>query len=58
MLKIDQNQPTKWGEFVRQKNPQKRVWSAIVPGYLVLFIFVCVSSEMGSDREIKPKWFQ
>ena len=40
-----------------QKNP-KNVWSAIVPGYLGLFIFVYVLREIGSNREMKPKWFQ
>ena len=41
-----------------QKKKKKNMWSAIVPCYLVLFIFVYVSREMWSDREIKPKRFQ
>ena len=37
---------------------QKNVWSATVLGYYVMFIFVDASREMGSDREMKLKWFQ
>ena len=37
---------------------KKNAWSAIVSSYLVSFIFVYVSREMRSNREMKPKWFQ
>ena len=34
------------------KKPKKNMWSTAVPGYLGY-----VSREMGSYREMKPKWF-
>ena len=37
---------------------KKNVWSAILSNYLVLFIFVYVSREMGSNSEMEPKWFK
>ena len=43
---------------VKQKT-EKNAWSAIVPDYyLVLFIFAYVLREMGSNKEMKLKWFQ
>ena len=40
------------------KKTKKNMWSAIVSSYLVLFIFVYVSREMRSNREMEPKWLQ
>ena len=58
--KSEQTHLTKWGEFVKKEKKKRKQneWSAIVPGYLVLFIFVYVSREMENNREMKPKWFQ
>ena len=42
----------------KKKKRKKNAWSAIVSSYLVLFIFVYVSKEMGSNREMEPKWLQ
>ena len=37
---------------------KKNVWITIVSSYLVLFIFVYVLREMGSNREMELRWFQ
>ena len=44
--------------FGKKKHTKKNAWSAILSSYLVLFIFVYVSREMGSNREMEPKWLQ
>ena len=37
---------------------KKNAWITIVSSYLLLFIFVYVLREMGSNREMELRWFQ
>ena len=45
-----------YGTSLFGKKRQKNMWSAIVSSYMVLFVFVYVSREMESNREMETKW--
>ena len=57
-IEIWTNLPQNGASLFGKKKTRKNAWGTIVLSYLVLFIFVYVSREMGINRVIEPEWFQ
>ena len=54
----DKLTPLNGASLFGKKKKEKNAWRTIVSSYLVLLIFVYVSREMGSNKEMEPKWLQ